>query len=79
MTYSVAIAGASGYVGGELMRLVAQHPELELRTVTANSSAGEKVFKAHPHLQQYSELEFSETSAATLSGHDVVFLALPKA
>lgn len=77
MTFSVAIAGGSGYVGGELMRLVAAHPQLELRTVTANSNAGQRVGSIHPHLVSYSQMVFQPTDAETLAGHDVVFLAMP--
>jgi len=77
MVYSVAIAGASGYVGGELLRLIAKHPQLRVQTVTANSNAGEKVSALHPHLATYSDLVFQPTDAATLAGHDIVFLALP--
>ncbi len=77
MVYSVAIAGASGYVGGELLRLIAKHPQLRVQTVTANSNAGEKVSALHPHLATYADLVFQPTDAATLAGHDIVFLALP--
>jgi N-acetyl-gamma-glutamyl-phosphate reductase len=77
MALSVAIAGASGYVGGELLRLVASHPELKLITVTANSNVGEKVSALHQGLRDYSELVFVETSQKNLAGHDIVFLALP--
>lgn len=77
MVYSVAIAGASGYVGGELLRLISKHPHLEVKTVTANSNVGEKVATLHPHLATFADLVFQPTDAATLSGHDIVFLALP--
>ncbi|MFM7030420.1 MAG: N-acetyl-gamma-glutamyl-phosphate reductase [Micrococcales bacterium] len=77
MVYSVAIAGASGYVGGELLRMISQHPQLEVRTVTANSNVGEKVSSLHPHLVQYADMVFAPTDAATLAGHDIVFLAMP--
>lgn len=77
MPYSVAIAGASGYAGGELLRLLADHPELEVRTVTAHSSAGRQLSAVHPQLRSYPPLEFQPTTAETLAGHDVVFLALP--
>jgi Acetylglutamate semialdehyde dehydrogenase len=56
MTYSVAVAGASGYVGGELIRLIESHPELELRTVTAHSNAGNALSSVHP---QFSHLELT--------------------
>ncbi|MBB5632121.1 N-acetyl-gamma-glutamyl-phosphate reductase [Cryobacterium mesophilum] len=77
MSHTVAVAGASGYAGGELLRLLAGHPEFEVRTVTAHENAGMPVTAVHPHLHSYSGLEFAPTSAETLAGHDVVFLALP--
>jgi N-acetyl-gamma-glutamyl-phosphate reductase len=77
MTYSVAIAGASGYAGGEVLRLLAGHAEFEVRTVTAHSNAGEKLGVVHPHLRQFADLTLVETTTANLAGHDVVVLALP--
>lgn len=77
MALSVAIAGASGYVGGELLRLVASHPELELKTVTANSNVGETVSAWHPGIATFADLVFTETTKENLVGHDVVFLAMP--
>ena len=77
MVYNVAIAGASGYVGGELLRLIAKHPQLKIKTVTANSNAGEKVSSLHPHLGSFGDMVFEPTDASTLAGHDIVFLALP--
>jgi N-acetyl-gamma-glutamyl-phosphate reductase len=77
MSYSVAVAGASGNVGGELLRLIAHHPELELKTVTASSSVGQKVSDLHPSSSKYSDLVFQETNQQVLSGHDIVFLSLP--
>lgn len=77
MSLAVAIAGASGYAGGELLRLLAAHPEFEVRTVTAHQSAGRRISEVHPHLHSHADLVLEETSPATLAGHDVVFLALP--
>lgn len=77
MTFSVAVAGASGNVGGELLRLIAEHPELELRTVTASSKVGEKVSSLHPHVKKYADFSFKENTGENLAGHDIVFLALP--
>ena len=77
MSLSVAVAGASGYAGGELLRLLAQHPELEVRTVTAHANAGQPLVSVHPNLRSLSRLTFQETTRAMLGGHDVVFLALP--
>ncbi|QTX04995.1 N-acetyl-gamma-glutamyl-phosphate reductase [Agromyces archimandritae] len=77
MTYSVAIAGASGYAGGELLRLLADHPEFEVRTVTAHANAGQALIAVQPHLRGYAHLTLQETTPEILSGHDIVFLALP--
>ncbi|GAA0991930.1 N-acetyl-gamma-glutamyl-phosphate reductase [Subtercola frigoramans] len=77
MSFSVAVAGASGYAGGELLRLLAEHPEFEVRTVTANANAGQPLIALHPHLRTYGDLILGETSPEVLNGHDIVFLALP--
>lgn len=77
MPYSVAVAGASGYAGGEVLRLIAAHPELEVRTVTAHSNAGQRLIDVHPHLRSLASLSLVETTAESLAGHDVVVLALP--
>ena len=77
MSLSVAVAGASGYAGGELLRLLARHPELEVRTVTAHSNAGAPLVSVHPNLRSLASLTFQETTPEVLAGHDVVFLALP--
>jgi N-acetyl-gamma-glutamyl-phosphate reductase len=77
MVFSVAVAGASGYAGGELLRLLAAHPDFEVRTVTAHSNAGQRLVDVQPHLRSLSSLVLTDTDAATLAGHDVVFLALP--
>ncbi|WP_168627622.1 N-acetyl-gamma-glutamyl-phosphate reductase [Cryobacterium sp. BB307] len=77
MAFSVAIAGASGYAGGELLRLLAAHPELDVRTVTANQNAGQPLLAVHPHLRSYEKLVLQETKPDLLAGHDVVFMAMP--
>lgn len=77
MPLSVAVAGASGYAGGELLRLLAAHPELEVRTVTAHTSAGRSLGEVQPHLRSLADLVLAETTPETLAGHDVVALALP--
>jgi N-acetyl-gamma-glutamyl-phosphate reductase len=77
MSRTVAVAGASGYAGGELLRLLAAHPEFEVRTVTAHQNAGRPLAAVHPHLRSYRELVLEPTSPAALADHDVVFLALP--
>ena len=76
MTLRVAVAGASGYAGGELVRLIEGHPEFQLDTVTANSNVGKQIGEVHPHLSSVG-LELRETTVDVLNGHDVVFLALP--
>jgi N-acetyl-gamma-glutamyl-phosphate reductase len=77
MGATVAIAGASGYAGGELLRLVAAHPDLEIRTVTAQANAGQPVGTVHANLRSLAGLVFTETAPAALTGVDLVFLALP--
>src|SRR5215204_2908488 len=73
----VAVAGASGYAGGELLRLALQHPELEVGTVTAHSSAGGRLGQHHPQLVDLANRLLEPTKAESLAGHDVVVLALP--
>ncbi|MDJ0339581.1 N-acetyl-gamma-glutamyl-phosphate reductase [Cryobacterium sp. PH31-O1] len=77
MAFSVAVAGASGYAGGELLRLLAGHPEFEVRTVTAHSNAGQRLIDVQPSLRSLAHLTLVDTTAENLSGHDVVFVALP--
>jgi N-acetyl-gamma-glutamyl-phosphate reductase len=77
MTYSVAVSGASGYAGGEILRLLADHPDIEIRTVTAHSNAGQPLIAHQPHLRSLAHLTLQETTPEILSGHDIVFLALP--
>ncbi|WP_175410487.1 N-acetyl-gamma-glutamyl-phosphate reductase [Streptomyces sp. TRM64462] len=77
MTVRVAVAGASGYAGGELLRLLASHPEVRIGAVTAHSSAGRRLGEVQPHLSGLADRTLEPTSADVLRGHDVVFLALP--
>jgi N-acetyl-gamma-glutamyl-phosphate reductase len=77
MKLKVAIAGASGYVGGELARVLENHPNAELVTVTGNSSVGQTLGSLNPELKKYKDLVFVENTSKNLAGHDVVFLALP--
>ena len=74
---TVAVAGATGYAGGELLRLLLGHPGVEIATVTANTSAGRRLGESQPHLVPLADRIVDATSAETLAGHDVVFLALP--
>jgi N-acetyl-gamma-glutamyl-phosphate reductase len=73
----VAVAGASGYAGGELVRLLLGHPEVEVGALTAAGSAGSRLGEHHPQLVPLADRILEATTAATLSGHDVVVLALP--
>ena len=77
MGIRVAVAGASGYAGGELLRLLAGHPDLEIAAVTAHGSAGQRVGDLHANLPSLADLAFTETTAEQLAGADLVFLALP--
>lgn len=77
MTYSVAVSGASGYAGGEILRILAAHPDVEIRTVTAHSNAGQPLIQHQPHLRSLAHLTLDETTPEVLAGHDIVFLALP--
>ena len=77
MRLSAAVAGASGYAGGELLRLLDAHPDISVGAVTAASNAGELVTSVHPHLRQFSGRVFEATDPDRLAEADVVFLALP--
>ncbi len=77
MNVTVAVAGASGYAGGELLRLLLTHPSVEVGAVTAGESAGTTVGAHHPHLVPIADRVIEPTDAAALAAHDVVFLALP--
>ena len=77
MSHRVAVAGASGYAGGEILRLLLNHPDVEIGALTANASAGTTVADHHPHLFPLADRELVETTTAALADHDVVFLALP--
>jgi N-acetyl-gamma-glutamyl-phosphate reductase len=76
-TKKVAVAGASGYAGGEVLRLLLGHPDVEIGALTGGSNAGETLGALQPHLVPLAERVLEPTSLETLSGHDVVFLALP--
>ncbi|HEX7461985.1 MAG TPA: N-acetyl-gamma-glutamyl-phosphate reductase [Dermatophilaceae bacterium] len=73
----VAVAGASGYAGGEILRLLLGHPDMEVGAVAAASSAGMRLGAIHPHLTPLADRLLLDTTAETLAGHDIVFLALP--
>jgi N-acetyl-gamma-glutamyl-phosphate reductase len=73
----VGILGASGYAGGELLRLLSNHPAFEASYIAAGSNAGEKITDIHPHLVTYQNQSFSETSISQINECELVFLALP--
>ncbi|MBL0886806.1 N-acetyl-gamma-glutamyl-phosphate reductase [Myceligenerans indicum] len=76
-TIRVAVAGASGYAGGEMLRLLAAHPLAEVGAVTAHTSAGSSLGEHQPHLRSLSHRVIEPTTPEVLAGHDVVVLALP--
>ena len=73
----VAVAGASGYAGGELLRHLLAHPDVEIGALTGASNAGQPLGGLQPHLVPLADRVLEETTLEVLSGHDVVFLALP--
>ncbi|SEQ78932.1 N-acetyl-gamma-glutamyl-phosphate reductase [Streptomyces sp. yr375] len=77
MAVRAAVAGASGYAGGEVLRLLLAHPEIEIGALTGNSNAGQKLGALQPHLLPLAGRVLEETTPEVLAGHDVVFLALP--
>jgi len=73
----VAVAGASGYTGGELLRLILSHPDLEVGPVSAGTRAGTPVTDVHPHLPALAGRTFDRSDPGLLAAADLVFLALP--
>lgn len=77
MPFRVAVAGASGYVGGELLRLMLGNPQIEIGELTAGDNAASRIGEHHPHLVPLAERILSDTTVGRLAGHDAVILALP--
>jgi N-acetyl-gamma-glutamyl-phosphate reductase len=77
MGLRVAIVGASGYAGGELLRILSSHPEFQIGALTAGANAGVRLGELQPHLRPLAGRALAETTPEALGGHDVVFLALP--
>ncbi|ETA01085.1 N-acetyl-gamma-glutamyl-phosphate reductase [Frankia casuarinae] len=77
MGVTVAVAGASGYGGGELLRLLLAHPEIKIGALAANASAGLPVTEVHPHLPDLEGRVFTDAAALAGTDADIVFLALP--
>lgn len=76
-SFDVAVAGASGYAGGEVLRLLLGHPGARIGALTAGGNAGTRLGAVQPHLVPLADRVLAETSVETLAGHDVVVLALP--
>jgi N-acetyl-gamma-glutamyl-phosphate reductase len=74
---TVAVAGASGYAGGEVLRLLLGHPRVRIGAVTAGASAGTPLADHHQHLLPLADRVLQPTTASVLAGHDAVVLALP--
>ncbi|WP_330176717.1 N-acetyl-gamma-glutamyl-phosphate reductase [Streptomyces sp. NBC_01498] len=77
MAVRAAVAGASGYAGGEVLRLLLGHPGVEIGALTGNSNAGQRLGSLQPHLGPLADRVLEPTVPEALAGHDVVFLALP--
>ena len=82
MTIKVAVAGATGYAGGEILRLLVGHPRFldgtfEIGSLTGNSNAGQLAADVLPHVPQLADRVIEETTVEVLGAHDVVFLGLP--
>ena len=73
----IGVVGASGYAGGELLRLLAFHPHFEVTAITAHSNAGELITSVHPQLQSYAGKKFSAFAPSDFASCDLIFLALP--
>src|SRR4051812_41494890 len=77
-TYRAAVFGASGYIGAELLRLLATHPAIEVAAVGAESNAGAEVSDLSPALSaRYGDLVYGASEPALADGCDIAFLALP--
>src|SRR3954463_6033169 len=74
---TAAVVGASGYAGGELLRLLAGHPDLDVGAVAAASNAGRPLSQLHPQLRSFSDLVLCGPDDPAVASADVVFLALP--
>jgi len=75
---TVGIIGASGYTGGELLRILVNHPEADIKVATSRENAGEPVYRIHPQLRKFTELKFVEPDVKKIAEScEFVFLALP--
>jgi N-acetyl-gamma-glutamyl-phosphate reductase len=74
---NVGVIGASGYAGGELLRLLSSHPNFQISYISAGTNAGESVTAVHPHLGNFEGLKFESTDLSRINTCDLVFIALP--
>ena len=74
---NVGVVGASGYAGGELLRLLSNHPNFKLAYISAGSNAGELITAIHPHLTNFAEQKFESTDMSRINKCELVFIALP--
>ncbi|MCL2735325.1 MAG: N-acetyl-gamma-glutamyl-phosphate reductase [Propionibacteriaceae bacterium] len=77
MPFSIAVAGCTGYAGGEVLRLACQHPDLSIGAVTAHANAGARLGDLQPHLGSLADRVVEDTTLDALRGHDIIVLALP--
>src|SRR3970040_594116 len=73
----IGVIGGTGYTGVELLRLLAAHPQAELRVITSRGEAGRKVAGLFPNLRGHVQLSFTEPDTKALTGCDLVFSATP--
>ncbi|RLG58759.1 N-acetyl-gamma-glutamyl-phosphate reductase, partial [Candidatus Geothermarchaeota archaeon] len=78
MMKKVGVIGGAGYVGGELLRILLQHPEVEVSCVTSRSNAGEYIYRIHPNLRGFTDLKFIPPVVSKITDKcDIVFSAAP--
>lgn len=73
----IAVVGASGYAGGELLRLLAGHPKFEISYIAAGSNAGELITNLHPQLTNFAGRKFESTNVEMINKCQLAFIALP--
>ena len=73
----IGVVGASGYAGGELLRLLSVHPNFQITYISAGSNAGELICAVHPHLNNFKDMRFEATETEKINKCDLVFIALP--
>jgi len=77
MTHNIAILGASGYTGSDLVRLISTHPDMTIKALSANAKAGQSMSSVFPHLRHLDLPELTKIEDLDLTGVDLVFCALP--